>query len=251
MIMKIVIRAWLILCLMFISTFAMVVFANGDKDKKNDPTVPVKRTQVAVPAQQILEQQAMSALNNQLSGLMIKNTTGFVPSASFLAEATPTATVSASRDSARAIITNMIQSGYFIDLDTETPKPLNPVKMPIGLKKHFGTNNIVYVAFSKAVLRPTHAEVTAFVKIDWFVEDGKSGTTKKRELYFGANRIKITNSGNVVGDARLVLLGDYTIPMFNGKMKLVLKGGEINKADGGFLKDDLTFAILDCNGYLF
>jgi hypothetical protein len=42
----------------------------------------------------------------------------------------------------------------YLDLDGNAAPSLSPLKFPIGLKKHFGVNNIVYIGFSRAVLKP-------------------------------------------------------------------------------------------------
>lgn len=218
----------------------------GDKPDRNDP--PSKKRMV--PAAQMFSEQAMSALNEQLSGLNLSGSGAyFAPSALFLADQPLSNATVSMRDSANALFNKLEREGKYLNGDTETEASLSPLQMPIGIKKHFGQNNTVYVAFSRAVIKPTHAELTAFVKMEMMVEDGQTGTRKKRELFFGADGIKMTNNGKIVGDARLVLLGDYTIPMFNGKMKLVLKGGEFNEATGGIVNGDKTFAILDCNGF--
>jgi hypothetical protein len=218
---------------------------------KDHPEPPRKKVQAAaIPANAILEQQALAALNSQLQGFNISGTNVvYKSSASFLAESMVTDEVKTTRDSANTLMKKLDREDKFLDMDSPAAANLSPIKFPIGLKKHFGANNIVYVAFSRAVLKPNYAEITAFVKMEMYIEDGQGGSKKKRELFFGAEGIRITNNGKIVGDARLVLLGDYTIPMFNGKMKLVIRGGDINEANGGLLKTDKTFAILDCNGF--
>jgi hypothetical protein len=235
------------LALILLVSFGLSAKSNPEKGEPVKPNA--KPAIVAVPAQNVLEQQAMEALNAQLKGLSISESSNFVPSANFLADYAVSAPTKSNRDSANALFKKLDQLNKFIDMDANTTPSLSPVKLPIGLKKHFGANNIVYVGFSRAVIKPTHAELTAFVKMEMYVEDGQSGTKKKRELFFGADGIKMTNNGKIIGDARLVLLGDYTIPMFNGKMKMILRGGEMSEANGGILNADRTFAILDCNGF--
>jgi hypothetical protein len=227
---------------------SLEVSASEDKDH---PEPPRKKVQAAtVPANAILEQQALEALNSQLQGFNINGANVvYRSSASFLAEGLVSAPVKATRDSANTLFKKLERENKLLDMDGNGAPSLSPIKFPIGLKKHFGANNIVYVGFSRAVLKPNYAEITAFVKMEMYVEDGQGGSKKKRELFFGAEGIKLTNNGKIVGDARLVLLGDYTIPMFNGKMKLIIRGGEMDDATGGILKGDKTFAILDCNGF--
>jgi hypothetical protein len=214
----------------------------------NSSKIKSARKQMVTPANMVLGQEALNALNGQLNGIQLNSNNAFVASAAFLADVKVSAAAVNMRDSANALFKKLEQTGY-LDMDVNASPAMSPVKLPIGLKKHFGENNIVYVGFSRAVIKPTHAELTAFVKMEMYVEDGQTGSKKKRELFFGADGIKMTNNGKIIGDARLVLLGDYTIPMFNGKVKMILRGGEMSEANGGIVNGDRTFAILDCNGF--
>lgn len=232
-------------------------YANDDKDdpaKNNaNPAAKTKnysKYRTFVPAQNLVSTQILTSVQHQIESLeQLNYNINFSPSAAFLADMPVSAAAESDRDKAKAVIDDAINRGYMLDGDVQNAPPLQPVKLPLGIKKHFGQNNIVYLAFSKAVIKPTHAEITAFVKMEMYVEDGQTGTKKKREIFFGADGIKLTNNGRIMGDARLVLLGDYTIPLFNGKMKLILKGGELSETDGGIVNNDRTFAIIDCNGF--
>ncbi len=236
-----------------LSSLVAVAKEGGEEPiKANNPTKPkvYSKNRAFMPAKNLVSPQILASVERQIEGLERLNyNVAFSPSANFLADMAISTATGTARDTAKAIMDKVISGGYLLDGDVANAPPLQPLKLPIGIKKQFGQNNIVYLAFSKAVIKPTHAEITAFVKMEMYVADGQTGTKKKKEIYFGAEGIKLTNNGKIVGDARLVLLGDYSVPMFNGKMKLVLKGGELSEADGGIVGGDRTYAIIDCNGF--
>lgn len=230
---------------------------NGDNDDPTksaaQPTGKVKKYskyRTFMPAQYAVDKQVLVGAEEQIKNLEnISYNADFSPSAAFLADIPVSEATESERDKAKKVFDDADGKGYWLDGDVQNAPPLQPLKLPLGIKKHFGQNNIVYLAFSKAVIKPTHAEITAFVKMEMYVNDGQAGTTKKREIFFGADKIKLTNNGRIVGDVRLVLLGDYTIPMFKGKMKMILKGGKMSETDGGIVDSDKTYAIIDCNGF--
>ena len=73
---------------------------------------------------------------------------------------------------------------------------------------------------------------------------GSVASAPKKTLFFGSDNIKLSQDGGFIGDARLVLLGDYTIPF--GKYDFTLRGG-LNKATGQFA--DFTYISIDCDGF--
>jgi hypothetical protein len=249
----------IVLSIWFIPSTALIAKKTGDPVNKKtieptDPLLkkisrPAAKRNLTIPAEAVLKQEALAALNSQLQGLSLtEQNPAFRPSAAFLKEPFLSKNIVSNRDSATALFKKLDAKGY-LDGDKSIPSTINLVKMPIGIKKHFGANNIVYVGFTRAVIKPTHAELTAFVKMEMYVQDGQTGTKKKKEIFFGAEGIKLTNNGKIVGDARLVLLGDYNLPMFNGKMNLILRGGKIDDATGGILNGNFTFAVLNCDGF--
>lgn len=78
--------------------------------------------------------------------------------------------------------------------------------------------------------------MTIFCKID--LPQGKS-------ILFGANNVKLSQSGGLIGDANLVLLGDYQIPINGGNTMITLKGG-MDFTTGN--ATNLTYAKLTCGG---
>ncbi|MER3318112.1 MAG: hypothetical protein RIB79_07450 [Allomuricauda sp.] len=114
--------------------------------------------------------------------------------------------------------------------------------LPIGVKKVIGT--ITYtMAISKAKIRSTYTEVTAFVHIEIPQSDSNGESI---ELFFGADNIKISHQGGIYGDANLVLLGDIGIPINGGNGLVALKGGF--DMETGNIKG-LTYVTIDCGGF--
>jgi hypothetical protein len=219
---------------------------DGEKDKKPQPATT--RKQIKVSATAVLKQEAINALNSQLKGLNFSQSINFVPNARFLAESNASAVVIDQRDQAKTLFDYLQQNDKMVT-DDGKEKALDMTTLPIGISKKVGPNNTVIVGFSRILMKPNYAELTAFVKMEMMVEDGDTKTKKLKEIFFGAEGIKMTNHGKIVGEARLVLLGDYTIPMFHGKMKLVMRGGSMSKTTGALLGSDKTFAVIDCNGF--
>ncbi|QPH39430.1 hypothetical protein [Pedobacter endophyticus] len=120
--------------------------------------------------------------------------------------------------------------------DFLTPADLN--ELPVGLKRTL--NNITYkIAISSAVFHPTYAELTVYAKVEI--------PQNPRELFFGISGLKLSYEGGIVGDAKLVLLGDIPIDFNGGNGKVVLKGGlDLNN---GQALDNLTYITMDCKGF--
>nr|WP_294785601.1 hypothetical protein [uncultured Flavobacterium sp.] len=124
--------------------------------------------------------------------------------------------------------------------DLLEPKKLS--MLPLGIKKTIG--NVQYMlGISNAKFTPTYTELTAFVRI---ILPQTDETGKFRELFFGANNIRLSHKGGLTGDTNLVLLGDVPIPLFGDKSLLILKGG-MNMSIGKV--ENKTYVTIDCNGF--
>lgn len=131
-----------------------------------------------------------------------------------------------------------------------SPADLN--HLPIGLKKKIG-NTTVKIAISSAVFTPRYAELTIYAKIDIpqnnnsnIGSNSPASLKTSKSVFFGVKGLKLSKDGGIIGDAKLVLLGDYAIPMNGGKSALVLKGG-FDITTGQAL--DKTYINIDCNGF--
>lgn len=139
---------------------------------------------------------------------------------------------------AKAVMDDLETSQNFIDLVS----PDDLITLPVGIKKKIG--NVTYtLGISKARFTPEYTEITAFVKITIQQTDAQG---RQKELFFGANNIKLSHKGGIYGEANLVLLGDMPIPIQGGNTMVVLKGGLDMKT--GDIKNQ-TYVTIDCSGF--
>ncbi|RKR08300.1 hypothetical protein C8C83_5538 [Flavobacterium sp. 90] len=124
--------------------------------------------------------------------------------------------------------------------DVLEPKKLS--MLPLGISKTVG--GIQYIlGISNAKFTPTYTELTAFVKI---VLPQIDSLGNRKQLFFGANNIKLSHKGGLVGPTNLVLLGDVPLNILGQKTLLVLKGG-MDMATGEV--KNKTYVTIDCNGF--
>ncbi|MBC5837503.1 hypothetical protein [Flavobacterium muglaense] len=139
---------------------------------------------------------------------------------------------------AKAVMDDLETSQNFIDLVS----PDDLITLPVGIKKKIG--NVTYtLGISKARFTPEYTEITAFVKITIQQTDAQG---RQKQLFFGANNIKLSHKGGIYGEANLVLLGDMPIPIQGGNTMVVLKGGLDMKT--GDIKNQ-TYVTIDCSGF--
>src|SRR4051812_10681718 len=121
-------------------------------------------------------------------------------------------------------------------MESLQPDDLN--ELPIGLKRTL--SNVTYkLAISSAVFHETYAELTIYAKVEIPQSPG--------QLFFGISGLKLSYKGGIVGDAKLVLLGDVPININGGNSQVILKGGF--NVDNGQAADNLTYLSMDCNGF--
>jgi hypothetical protein len=116
------------------------------------------------------------------------------------------------------------------------PEDIN--KLPIGLKKRVG-NTDVTIAVSSAVFTPTYAKLTVFARVKI--------PQSPKEIFFGVKDLQLSYKGGIIGNAKLVLLGDLAIPINGNNAALVLKGGDMNISTGQI--GEKTYVTIDCNGF--
>jgi hypothetical protein len=125
-------------------------------------------------------------------------------------------------------------------VDMLTPSDIS--QLPVGLSQKFG-NTTVSIAISSAVFNPTYASLTAFGRIKI---PQKVGSSKDSVIFFGISDLKLSYTGGIVGDAKMVLLGDVTIPINGGNAAITLKGG-FNIQTGQ--AEEKTYITIDCKGF--
>ncbi|MEW7278203.1 hypothetical protein ABW636_06375 [Aquimarina sp. 2201CG1-2-11] len=113
--------------------------------------------------------------------------------------------------------------------------------LPVGISHE--VSGVTYqLGFVRARFTKEYTELTVFVKIILPQSDDKG---KPVELLFGANNVKLSHQGGIIGDANLVLLGDVFIPFNGGNWLLILKGGLNYKTGDTFNR---TFVTINCDG---
>ncbi|GAA4275918.1 hypothetical protein [Aquimarina mytili] len=118
------------------------------------------------------------------------------------------------------------------------------LELPVGLSKKDSTSgNKVELAITEVKFLPKYAEFNAWAKLIIPVK-GPNGEPS-RELYFGAEGIKLSHDGAIIGDMKLVLLGDQAIPINGDNWLLTLKG-DVNLKTGTF--GEKSFVEFDCSG---
>ncbi|RZS93567.1 hypothetical protein [Aquimarina brevivitae] len=118
----------------------------------------------------------------------------------------------------------------------------NLIEFPVGLKKTI--NNVTYsVGILKATLKPTYTELTIFVRVI-LPELDEQGNQK--QLFFGADGVRLSTSGGFDGEWNLVLLGDFVFGINGGNGLVALKGG-LNMESGAIANK--SYATIDCNGF--
>lgn len=114
-------------------------------------------------------------------------------------------------------------------------------KLPVGVK--YTKENIQYaIGVTKASIYKSHTELTVFARVK-LPQTDKNGVPI--ELFFGANNVKLSHKGGIIGDANLVLLGDINIPLNTGKWMFTLKGGF--DYESGYT-DNRTYVTINCSG---
>lgn len=109
--------------------------------------------------------------------------------------------------------------------------------LPMGIKQTL-SNIEVTIAVSDMRWETTHSELTVFARVK-IPQESKT-------LFFGAQGIKLSNNGDIIGDASLVLLGDVSIPINGNTAALTLKGDfDVNTGRG----KELTYVSIDCKGF--
>nr|WP_294931194.1 hypothetical protein [uncultured Flavobacterium sp.] len=116
------------------------------------------------------------------------------------------------------------------------------VELPIGIRKT--VSNVQYsIGITKAVFSPEYTTLTVFCRVDIPQKD-KNG--QPMQLFFGADNVKLSHQGGIMGEAKLVLLGNVDIPFSDNKWQVSLYGG-FDMATGDV--KDLTYVTIDCDGF--
>ncbi|MDR2037829.1 MAG: hypothetical protein LBQ60_07895 [Bacteroidales bacterium] len=114
--------------------------------------------------------------------------------------------------------------------------------LPMGMSRTL--NNINYsIAVSSIITMPDHVKLTVFGRVRLSQSEAEGGD---KVIFFGAQDIKMSYEGNIIGDAVLSLFGDVGIPVYGGAAMLTLKGN-YNPALG--YGEPQTTLTMDCRGF--
>lgn len=120
----------------------------------------------------------------------------------------------------------------------------NLTELPVGLLEN--RNSIEYgLVVTKVKFTPEYALIDVYARI---VTPQQGVANGKQELYFGAQELKLSYSGGLIGEAKLSMIGDVYIPFNKNEWMLTIEGGMISKQTGGNSYNENTFVIIDCDG---
>lgn len=126
---------------------------------------------------------------------------------------------------------------------TSLINPNELTELPIGLREN--VSNVEYgIVITKAKFTPEYALINLYARVVTPQQGAEGG---KKTLFFGAEDVKLSYNGKIIGDAKLSLLGDINMPFNQNQWMLTLEGGRINKLNGGSVNDN-TYVIIDCDG---
>ncbi|GHV14863.1 hypothetical protein FACS1894169_04650 [Bacteroidia bacterium] len=155
-----------------------------------------------------------------------------------------------SKDNDPDVLTEIAKAmGAFDVLDknnsySELINPNDLAELPIGIREN--RDNVEYgIVVTKAKFTPEYALINVYARVVTPQQGMEGG---KKELYFGAEGVKLGYSGKIIGEAKLSLLGNINIPFNQNKWMLTLEGGKINKIGGGESYNENTYVIIDCDG---
>jgi hypothetical protein len=113
------------------------------------------------------------------------------------------------------------------------------VQLPIGISGHTTDGFKADMVIVNAKILPQYIELTAFARIETQFQN--------IHLYFAADKLKLSHDGGVIGDWKLYLLGNETLPQIGNKILMTILGGDIKKADGSI--NGGSYVEFDCNGF--
>ncbi|NDW09743.1 hypothetical protein, partial [Dysgonomonas sp. 520] len=127
-----------------------------------------------------------------------------------------------------------------LDAQNSYTDNLNRVDMnilPSGIRQTI--NNMgVTLAVHSAEFFPEYTSLGIFLRLEV--------PNREEALLFGAENIKLSHDGDIIGDAQLTLMSDIEIPFSGKNVILRLKGnydGKTGQTDG------LTYVSIDCKGF--
>ena len=118
------------------------------------------------------------------------------------------------------------------------------IQLPIGLQGTTTDNTSAKLIIVKAKVTPQYLELMAFAELK----------TPSMAVYFAAENLKLSNDGGVIGEWKLQLLANCSIPQIGNKFLLSITGGSLDKASGEITQaagttQQTSYIEFDCNGF--
>ncbi|MDR1153524.1 MAG: hypothetical protein LBL04_02340 [Bacteroidales bacterium] len=142
------------------------------------------------------------------------------------------------RTEAAGVFAQIEQSGNY----TEELSIADLNTLPMGMSRTLSNINYT-VAVSSVVTHSDHVQLTVFGRVKLPQSESDGGD---KILFFGAQGIKMSYDGNIIGEATLALLGDVDIPVNGGSAVLTLKGNYNPLTGTGTPQTAIT---MDCRGF--
>ncbi|MDR2125343.1 MAG: hypothetical protein LBP63_00760 [Prevotellaceae bacterium] len=115
---------------------------------------------------------------------------------------------------------------------------LSGIELPVGLQKSINNTRITIAASDGRIdSRKNVSELDFFARLEIGAKD---------TIFFGVKGVKLSYSGDIVGDARLVLLKNQEIPI-GGEYVILRLLGSFDMSSGNM--NDLTYVEIDCSGF--
>ncbi len=145
---------------------------------------------------------------------------------------------------AKGALNAVAELGNFVDIITGNEL----LELPVGLKKQDQTSgNTVELAITEVKFTSEYALLKIWARLT-IPEKGEFENEKdrgiERELFFGAEDVKLSHKGGLSGDMKLALLGNVPIPINGDNWLITLKGG-INLKTGAF--NNTSFIEFNCS----
>jgi hypothetical protein len=219
---------FIILLLLFIN---LNCYSNSALDTLNNPKKDKNKLTLNITPKKSYKKTAIPLVNTSLS--KSEFTEGFIKNSFPISQAT-----NKDLKTAMAVFKKIDSTNN----NTDSLVQKNLSMLPIGIKKTINKTQYM-LGISNAKFTPEYTELTAFVRI---IIPQIDSLGKQKELFFGANNIKLSHKGGLIGDTNLVLLGDFPLKICGDKALLILKGG-MNMNTGAV--ENKTYVTIDCNGF--
>ena len=123
----------------------------------------------------------------------------------------------------------------YVDNFSKLMNLANLENLPIGISRTMSNVNYT-VAISGLVDKGDYADLTVYGRI----------ITSHDTLMFGAQGIKFSYGGDFIGDVKLMLLADMTVPLWGGA-ELILHGGFDKESGRGIEQTYITMGCCSAN----